>query len=106
MTDEEFTARFEAAKNTCFTGHEAGCTYGGLTPSGGYWLAAVGCELNHGTRCAMCGADTEAKFRFRDWQDRDGALFVWEVPACRPCADREADLHPETWRPSDAPESV
>ena len=48
ISDEEFAARFEAAKERCLAGDEAGCTYGGLTPSGGFWLALGECPLDHG----------------------------------------------------------
>lgn len=96
ISDEEFAARFEAARKMCFTGHDAGCTYGGLTPAGGYWLAADGCPLDHGDMCAVCSSESEA--RFGDWASRDGALLIWGVWLCAACRDRELALNSEKWR--------
>ena len=98
--DEEFRARFEAARKVCFTGHEAGCAYGGLTPVGGYWLEVEGCPLDHGDACAGCEAEWgEDDARFGDWASEGGALLIWGVTLCGACRDRELALHPEKWRP-------
>ncbi len=96
ITDEKFRARFEAARQECFYGHKAGCTYGGMSPVGGYWLAVEGCLLPHGESCATCGRDAEA--RFGDWASEDGELLIWGVPLCGDCKERELALHPEKWR--------
>lgn len=94
VSDEEFSARFEAEKERCFTGHEAGCTYGGMSPSGGYWLAVGECPLGHGDACAVCGGEADA--RFGDWAD--GGLLIWGVWLCEDCRVRELALNPEKWR--------
>lgn len=101
LSDEEFTSRFDAARATCFTGHEAGCTYGGLTPGGGYWLAIAECPLDHGETCAVCGGETDA--RFGDWASEDSQLLIWGVSLCAQCRARELELHPEKWRFKPAP---
>ena len=92
ISDGEFTARFEAVKQECLTGHEAGCTYGGMSLAGSYWLAVVGCPLNHAEACGICGGEPDAKFS--DWLDGS----AWGVLLCPGCRDRELGLHPETWR--------
>jgi hypothetical protein len=86
---------WDAAIAACLKGH-ADCSYGGMTPSGGYWLAAEGCTENHCERCAWCGA--EAVTGFAGWGD-DGSS-IWGVPACQPCADRWVAEHPE-WKRRD-----
>ena len=96
ISDEEFAARFASAREMCFTGHGDGCTYGGLTPAGGYWLAADGCTLDHGDMCTVCGGEPEA--RFGDWASEDGALLIWGVWLCAVCRDRELALNAEKWR--------
>jgi hypothetical protein len=102
VSDEEFTARFEAARKACFAGHDAGCMYGGLTPEGGYWLAVEECQLDHGYACAGCGGT--ADFRFGDWYASSGDLLIWAVGLCGACRDRELALHPEKWRaPASSP---
>jgi hypothetical protein len=93
VSDEEFTSRFEAARKDCLAGHDAGCTYGGLTPSGGYWLAAGGRPLSHGDACAVCGGVPDAAFR--DWASDGGWLQIWGVWLCSGCQSRELGLHPE-----------
>ena len=99
VSDAEFRSRFEAAREACLTGHEAGCSYGGLTPEGGYWLTFEGCELGHGGDCAVCGsACGEDDARFGDWVSEDGALLIWGVTLCAACRDRELALNPEKWR--------
>jgi hypothetical protein len=92
-------ANFSAARQACRTGHRdtAGvtCTYGGLTPTGGYWLAADTCERDHGETCQLrgvCeGAPTET--RFAGWGDG----FIWGVYACSACAQALRQVHPG-WR--------
>ena len=95
ITDDEFSERFEAAREACLTGHEAGCTYGGMSPAGGYWLAVGECSLNHGAACAICGHDAEAGFG--GWDGGVGG-FIWSVPLCDPCRVRELALNPGKWR--------
>lgn len=94
--NEDFLAQFEAARKMCFTGHEAGCTYGGMTPGTGYWLAVEDCPLDHGEACAICGGDAEAAFG--DWATEGGALLIWRVTLCAACRDRELALNPGKWR--------
>jgi hypothetical protein len=97
--DEEFRVRFEVVRQACFMGHEAGCTYGGLTPSGGYWLAVEGCPLDHGDDCGVCGVPCgEDGARFGNWHSEDGALLIWGVTLCAACRNRELALNPEKWR--------
>ena len=96
ITDHEFSERFEAARDACLTGHEAGCMYGGPTPGTGYWLVVEECGLPHGRTCAVCGRDAEAGFG--DWASENGELLIWGVALCDPCRERELSLHPEKWR--------
>ncbi len=92
-------ANFGEARQACLTGHSGmqgvTCTYGGLTPTGGYWLAADACQQGHGETCqlrAACeGAPTET--RFSGWGDG----FIWGVYACQACAETFRQVHPE-WR--------
>jgi hypothetical protein len=88
---------FEQAKWECAYGHgtEGGapCTYGGLFPTDGYWLALQECTKSHGELCqirAVCdGADSET--RFCDW----GEDYIWGVYACLGCAQYWIGDHPE-----------
>lgn len=95
--------RFNAAKETCRTGHDAGCTYGGMSYQNGYWLALEECGLNHGALCdlrvACDGAEAETGFAGRA---EDGSLWgwIWRVTACQPCADLYVTLRPEWTRPT------
>ena len=89
---------WDAAIAACLQGHPD-CTYGGMSPSGGYWLAAEGCGEDHGQRCAWCPA--EAVTGFAGWGD-DG-WSIWSVSACQPCADRWVTEHPE-WKRRDPDE--
>ena len=57
---DRLQAAFDAARSACLRGHEAGCTYGGLTASGGYWLVAEGCPRRHSDECAWCGRPAAA----------------------------------------------
>ena len=99
VSDEEFRRRFEAAREACLTGHEAGCAYGGWAPNSGYWLAAEDCPLDHGDDCAGCGAESgENGARFGDWASEGGQLLIWGVTLCGACRDRELALNPEKWR--------
>ena len=91
MTDLQLA--WDAAIGACLQGHPD-CTYGGPTPSTGYWLAAEGCTENHGDHCVWCPA--EAVTGFAGWGD-DG-WSIWGVPACQPCADRWVAEHPEWTR--------
>jgi hypothetical protein len=93
LGDEDFRARFEAARQACIAGHEHGCTYGGMSPSGGYWLAIGECPLDHGDVCAVCGGEPDS--RFGDW---DVGLLIWGVWLCSACTAREMALNPEKWR--------
>ena len=96
MTDLQ--PAWDAAIAACLQGH-ADCSYGGPTPSGGYWLAAEGCTENHCEHCAWCGA--EAVTGFAGWGD-DGSS-IWGVPACREHAGAWIAEHPE-WDPNAEPE--
>lgn len=96
VSDGEFAARFEAARQACFTGHEAGCSYGGMSPAYGYWLAAEGCPLDHGDACAVCGG--EATAAFGDWHAEGGDLLIWRVMLCGECRDRELERSTGKWR--------
>lgn len=91
---------FAAAKETCRTGHPAGCSYGGFSPSHGYWLSVEDCPLSHGNMCdlrAACdGAEATTGFIGHD-PDPDHAWWIWAVMACQPCADVWVAAHPE-WK--------
>lgn len=95
--------RFNAAKEACRTGHDAGCTYGGMSYQNGYWLALEECGLNHGALCdlrvACDGAEAATGFAGRE---EDGSLWgwIWSVAACQPCADVYVTLRPEWTRPT------
>lgn len=95
--------RFSAAKQACRTGHEAGCTYGGMSYQNGYWLALEECDRNHSELCdlrvACDGADAVTGFAGRA---EDGSLWgwIWSVAACQPCADLYVTLRPEWTRPT------
>lgn len=95
--------RFNTAKDTCRTGHDAGCTYGGMSYQNGYWLALDECGLNHGDLCdlrvACDGAEAVTGFAGRE---EDGSLWgwIWSVAACQPCADLYVTLRPEYTRPT------
>jgi hypothetical protein len=102
MTDLQ--PAWDAAIAACLTGHEQ-CTFGGMTPTSGYWLAAEDCDLNHGQTCAWCPA--EATTGFAGW-GADG-WSMWQVPACEehgaawaaenPQWSRDAPKRePQTWR--------
>lgn len=96
---DDLQRAWDAEVAACLQGH-VDCTYGGLTPSGGYWLAIEDCGENHGDHCAWCPA--EAATGFAGWAD-DG-WSIWSVPACQPCADRWVAEHPEwTQRDLDEP---
>lgn len=95
--------RFNAAKDTCRTGHDEGCTYGGMSYQNGYWLALDECGLNHGDLCdlrvACDGAEAVTGFAGRE---EDGSLWgwIWSVAACQRCADLYVTLRPEYTRPT------
>lgn len=95
--------RFNAAKETCRAGHDAGCTYGGMSYSNGYWLALEECDLSHSDVCdlrvACDGAEAVTGFAGRA---EDGSLWgwIWRVAACQPCADLYVTLRPEWTRPT------
>lgn len=95
--------RFNTAKELCRTGHEAGCTYGGMSYQNGYWLALEECDQNHGALCdlrvACDGAEAVTGFAGRA---EDGSLWgwIWSVAACQPCADLYVTLRPEWTRPT------
>lgn len=61
MNDERRRAMFEAAREACLTGHQAGCTYGETSAflGYGYWRPDPDCPLDHGGLCAWCGQATE-----------------------------------------------
>lgn len=92
----QFEAAFTAAKERCRTGHEAGCTYGGMSVSGGYWFALEECGENHGGVCDLrfvCdGAEAETGFGGREPED-----WIWSVAACQACADAYVAKRPE-WK--------
>lgn len=81
---------WDAAITACLTGHED-CTFGGMTPASGYWLAAEGCDRNHGSTCAWCPA--EATTGFAGWGEDGWSL--WQVPACEEHGAAWAVEHPE-----------
>lgn len=87
---------WDAAIAACLTGHED-CTFGGMTPASGYWLAAEGCERTHGGTCAWCPA--QATTGFTGWGEDGWSL--WQVPACEEHGAAWAVEHPEWSR--DAP---
>jgi hypothetical protein len=89
-------AAWDAAVAECLRGHE-NCSYGGMTPSGGYWLADVDCPLGHHDRCAWCPAGPTTGFA--GWGE-DG-WSIWAVPACEEHAAEWAAGHPEWTRPSE-----
>ena len=83
---------WDAAVEACLTGHE-NCSYGGMTPGTGYWLADEACDRKDSSDCAWC--DAEAETGFVGWAP-DG-VSIYGVPACQPCADRWVAEHPE-WK--------
>lgn len=94
---EAILENFEDAKEACRAGHgvDGGlpCTYGGLFPTDGYWLAVGGCAKNHGESCqirAVCEGG-ESETRFCDWADG----WIWGVYACLGCAQYWIADHPE-----------
>ncbi len=95
-------ANFAAAKELCRIGHPNGtgnsCTYGGTSPSNGYWLADENCEFDHGEICdlrAQCsGAPTEARFIGHE-PDPKILYWIYQVTACGPCAQTWQQEHPE-----------
>ena len=84
---------WDAAQAECFDGHPESCTYGGLSPSGGYWLEVEGCGRSHGERCAACGGDAETGFA--GWGPGG---TVWRVPVCEGHAGEIVALDPGTWK--------
>lgn len=96
---EDLQAGWDAAVAACLSGHDD-CSYGGMTPSSGYWLAAEDCQLNHGDACAWCPA--EAAAGFVGWGPDSST--IWGVPACREHADSWIAGHPE-WCRGAEPES-
>ncbi|MEZ0090013.1 hypothetical protein [Streptacidiphilus sp. EB129] len=81
---------WDATIAACLTGHEQ-CSFGGMTPASGYWLAAEGCDRNHGAACAWCPA--EATTGFAGWGEDMWSL--WQVPACEEHGATWAAEHPE-----------
>lgn len=99
MTDDAMQASWNAAVAACMTGHE-NCSFGGMTPRSGYWLAAEECPLNHGETCAWCPA--EMTTGFAGWGEDGWSL--WQVPACEEHAAAWVAAHPEwTRRPEPDP---
>jgi hypothetical protein len=90
---------WDAAIAACLSGHEQ-CTFGGMTPTSGYWLAAEDCDLNHGGVCAWCPA--EATTGFAGWGEDGWSL--WQVPACEDHGAQWAAEHPEWSRDAPKPE--
>lgn len=86
----ELQAVWDATVEACLNGHDT-CSYGGMTPGTGYWLADEACERKHGGECSWC--DAEAVTGFAGWAP-DG-VSIYGVPACQPCADRWVAGHPE-----------
>ncbi|MDR3082113.1 MAG: hypothetical protein LBV60_14515 [Streptomyces sp.] len=93
----EMQAAWDAAVAACLQGHE-NCSYGGMSPGGGYWLAEPNCPRNHGDRCTWCDADTTTGFV--GWAE-DG-WSIYGVPACQPHADAWIAQHPE-WARQEEP---
>lgn len=82
---------WDAAISDCLNGHpDNGCTYGGMTPNGGYWLAAEDCPRNHGDQCAWCPNPATASFT--GWAD---GMTIYAVTACQAHADQWRAAHPE-----------
>lgn len=94
LDEQQMRAVWDTTVQDCLTGHE-NCTYGGMTPQSGYWLRDFDCLLNHGERCAWCGADTDKGFC--DWAS-DG-FSIYRVPACDGCAQQWIRFDPR-WVPS------
>lgn len=86
---------WDTAVAACLQGHE-NCSYGGMSPAGGYWLADPDCPANHGDRCTWCNA--EAVTGFAGWSGAN----IYGVPACQPHADAWTTQHPE-WTRSEEP---
>ncbi len=95
VSDAEFRERFEMARWQCLHGHPEGCTYGGMTPGGGYWLAVAECARDHGEACAVCGGEPDACFG--GWAGEPGG-DIWGVVLCDPCRARQIALEPGKWR--------
>jgi hypothetical protein len=92
-------AAFTVAKEACRIGHDAGCTYGGMSSAYGYWLIREDCDLAHGDTCAIryaCDGDDATT----GFVGREPADWIWVVPACQPCADAYAAKRPEYRRPT------
>jgi hypothetical protein len=98
MSGSDLQPAWDAAIATCLTGHDQ-CTFGGMVPASGYWLAAEDCDLNHGHTCAWCPA--EASTGFAGWGE-DG-WSMWQVPACEEHGAAWAAEHPQWSR--DAPKA-
>jgi hypothetical protein len=79
----------------CATGHDH-CTFGGMSPSGGYWLIAEDCDRDHGELCAFCGQSGEVGFC--DWVDGVAFGAIYRVVACDGCGQRWAALDPRWMR--------
>jgi hypothetical protein len=96
--NDAMQAGWDAAVAACVNGHEQ-CTFGGMTPQSGYWLADVDCPLNHGGTCAWCPA--EATTGFAGWGPDGWSL--WQVTACEEHGAAWAAEHPE-WTRDPGPE--
>ena len=92
LSEEDLQAGWDAAVTACLHGHED-CSYGGMSPQGGYWLADTECPLNHGERCAWCPAP--ATTGFPGWADGTILGDIYRVPGCDPHAAQWAEAHPE-----------
>lgn len=94
-TTPDLQAGWDAAINECLTGHEGDgyvCTFGGLTPSDGYWLAAEDCTLPHHDTCAWC--TDEPVTAFRGWEEDT----IYGVPACDEHANLWLEANPGKWK--------
>jgi hypothetical protein len=90
VNDDALQAAWDAAVAACLTGHE-NCSYGGMSPGRGYWLADVDCPLDHHDRCVWCPA--EPTTGFAGWAE--GGWSIWGVPACEDHAAEWAASRPE-----------
>jgi hypothetical protein len=92
MSEQWMRTVWDATVDDCLTGHDD-CTYGGMTPQSGYWLAADGCTRLHDERCAWCLEAAETGFS--DWAP-DG-FSIYRVPACMSCALQWTQIDPR-WK--------
>jgi hypothetical protein len=99
VTDDERRAAFDAAVANCIhVAHDAGCSFGGFSLAGLYWLAAEGCPLPHGDVCAWCPAEATTGFPGRMEGHEGDDDYRYLVPACVPCAEAWVLIDPRWTR--------